>query len=75
MMSGNCNYEFAVMSELKNALRGGDVWVSRNRQFKGFDDICCRATTSIAATAKGLLGLPVPTSAKAYRNGRLAALT
>lgn len=31
-------YELCVLSELKNALRSGDIWVKGSRQFKAFDD-------------------------------------
>lgn len=31
-------YEFAVLSELKNALRSGDIWVVGSRQYKDFDE-------------------------------------
>ena len=31
-------YELCVLSELKNALRSGDIWVKGSRQFKNFDD-------------------------------------
>jgi hypothetical protein len=29
-------YELCVLSELKNALRSGDIWVQGSRQFKDF---------------------------------------
>jgi hypothetical protein len=64
-------YEFAVMSELKNALRGSDVWVPGSRQFKDFDEyLLPRDDRQI----QGQLGLPVPTSAQAYLDERLALL-
>ena len=31
-------YEFGALSELKNALRSGDMWVTGSRQFRDFDD-------------------------------------
>lgn len=31
-------YEFAVASELKNALRSGDMWVSGSKQYKDFEE-------------------------------------
>lgn len=31
-------YELCVLSELKNALRSGDIWVIGSRQFKNFDE-------------------------------------
>jgi len=31
-------YEFALLSELKNALRSGDIWVVGSRKYKDFDE-------------------------------------
>lgn len=31
-------YEICVLSELKNALRSGDIWVQGSRQYRDFDD-------------------------------------
>lgn len=41
-----CFYELCVLSELKNALRAGDVWVRGSRQFKDFTNICCLSASS-----------------------------
>ena len=32
------NFEFCLFSELKNALRSGDIWVKGSRQFKDFEE-------------------------------------
>ena len=39
-------YELCALSELKNALRSGDVWVQGSRQFKDFDEYRCRSRSS-----------------------------
>lgn len=31
-------YEFCALSELKGALRSGDIWVKGSRHYKNFDD-------------------------------------
>ncbi len=31
-------YEFAVLFELRNALRSGDMWVVRSRKYKDFNE-------------------------------------
>ena len=31
-------YELCALSELKNSLRSGDIWVQGSRQFKDFED-------------------------------------
>jgi hypothetical protein len=67
-------YEFAVMSELKNALRGGDVWVPGSRQFKDFDEYLLPRDDFNRRQIQGQLGLPIPTSAQAYLDERLALL-
>jgi hypothetical protein len=67
-------YEFAVMSELKNALRGGDVWVPGSRQFKDFDEYLLPRDDFNRRQLQGHLGLPVLTSAQAYLDDRLALL-
>ena len=36
-------YEFCALSELKNRLRAGDLYVPGSRQFRDFDDICCHS--------------------------------
>lgn len=33
-------YELCALSELKNALRSGDIWVPGSRQFKDFRNTC-----------------------------------
>jgi hypothetical protein len=33
-----CFYEICVLSELKNALRSGDIWVEGSRQFRDFEE-------------------------------------
>lgn len=38
-------YEFAVLSELKNALRSGDIWVIGSRQYKDFEEYLLDADT------------------------------
>lgn len=37
-------YEICVLSELKNSLRSGDIWVQGSRQFRDFEDYMLPAT-------------------------------
>ena len=46
-------YELGVMSELKNALRSGDVWVEGSRQFGRFDEYLLSTEQAKACLAKG----------------------
>ena len=32
------HYELCALSEMKNALRSGDIWAQVSRQFKDFED-------------------------------------
>jgi TnpA family transposase len=67
-------YEMAVMSELKNALRGGDIWITGSRQFKDFDEyLLPRAEFNLRQT-EGRLELPIPVSAEEYLEERLTRL-
>lgn len=67
-------YEMAAMSELKNALRSGDVSVIGSRQFKDFDEYLMPRATFEQQHRESWLGLFVETSATAYLDGRLARL-
>ena len=39
-------YEICALSELKNALRSGDIWVQGSRQFKDFEEYLLPADVS-----------------------------
>jgi len=41
----NTFYEIATLSELKNALRSGDIWVLGSKKFKSFDEYLIDETT------------------------------
>ncbi|MEO6278293.1 Tn3 family transposase [Roseateles sp.] len=67
-------YEMAVMCELKDALRSGDVWVAGSRQFKDFEAYLLPQAVFEQQLADGAVELPVPLEAKAYLDERLGAL-
>ena len=50
-------YEFCALSELKGALRSGDIWVKGSRRYKNFDDYL------IPEKDFNNLALPLPVSA------------
>ena len=62
------------MSELKNALRSGDVWVQGSRQFKDFDEYLIPAEKFAAMKLAGGLSLAVATDCDQYLAGRLSLL-
>ena len=72
-------YELCVLSELKNALRSGDIWVQGSRQFKDFEEYLVPASRFAAQREqeklgqKGL-GLAVETDGERFLQARLALL-
>lgn len=54
--------ELCALSELKNALRSGDVWVQGSRQFKDFDDYLMPAEKFTALQQSRELPLAVQTN-------------
>ena len=67
-------YELCVLSELKNALRSGDIWVQGSRQFKDFDQYLLPAETVAALKRANSLPLAVPTDCEQYLRDRLLLL-
>lgn len=67
-------YELCVLSELKNALRSGDVWVRGSRQFRAFEDYLLPAPHFAAQQQQGKLGLAVDTDCQRFLQARLARL-
>jgi TnpA family transposase len=67
-------YELCALSELKNALRAGDVWVLGSRQFKAFDDYLLPQARFSELQAGGELGLAIDTDGAHYLHDRLALL-
>ena len=67
-------YELCALSELKNALRSGDVWVHGSRQFKDFDEYLVPTETFTAMKRDRALPLAVATDCDQYLHDRLALL-
>ena len=63
-----------VLSELKNALRSGDIWVLGSRQFKDFDEYLLPIDTVAALKRTNSLPLAVATDCEQYLNERLLLL-
>lgn len=68
-------YEFAVLAELKNALRSGDIWVIGSNKYKDFDEYLMDKESF----HKKLIESPLPTvgssSFKEFITGRTDILT
>lgn len=67
-------YELCVLSELKNSLRSGDIWVQGSRQFKDFEEYLLPAPRFAAQRQQQGLGLAVETDCERFLAARLAVL-
>jgi hypothetical protein len=67
-------YELCVLSELKNSLRSGDIWVKYSRQFKDFEDYLLPPPLFAAQRDQRKLGLAVETDCECFLKTRLTVL-
>ena len=67
-------YELCVLSELKNRLRSGDVWVLGSRQFKDFDAYLLDSKRFTELRDQDGLSLKVVTDGNRYLNARCKQL-
>jgi TnpA family transposase len=68
------NYELCVLSELKNALRSGDLWVKGSRQFKDFNDYLIPTQTYANLKEQNHLSLSINTDCDHYLHKRMSLL-
>src|SRR5260370_28003268 len=67
-------YELCVLSELKNALRSGDIWVQGSRQFKDFEEYLLPVTRFSVQREQKELGLAVEIGCERFLEDRLTLL-
>jgi len=67
-------YEICTLSELKNSLRSGDIWVKGSRQFRNFDDYLISKTAYAELSREKALPVAVHTDGEHYLGERLAEL-
>ena len=67
-------YELCALSELKNALRSGDIWVESSRQFKNFNEYLVPAQKFAALKEADELPLAIDSNCEHYLQTRLDAL-
>lgn len=67
-------YELCVLSELKNALRSGDIWVQGSRQFKDFDEYLLPIDKFATLKQANNLPLTISTNCHHYLKDRLFLL-
>ena len=67
-------YELCALTELKNSLRSGDIWVQGSRQFRDFDEYLVPAEKFATLKLAGALPLAVATDCDQYLDARLKLL-
>jgi len=67
-------YVLCALSELRDRLRAGDVWVDGSRQYQDFENYLVPKATFSLLKAEGPLPLAVETDANRYLAGRRDAL-
>ncbi|MBV8702831.1 MAG: Tn3 family transposase, partial [Acetobacteraceae bacterium] len=67
-------WEVCVLSELRDRLRAGDVWVRGSRRYRNFEDCLLPRPTVAALRAEGPLPVVVPEGADAHLAARREAL-
>ena len=67
-------YELCALTELKNSLRSGDIWVQGSRQFRDFDEYLVPAEKFATLRQAGELPLAVTTDCEQYLGARLQQL-
>ncbi len=67
-------YELCVFSELKNALRSGDIWVQGSRQFKDFEEYLLPADKFAILKEESKIPLTINTDPNEYLKQRMALL-
>ena len=67
-------YEICALSELKNALRAGDVWVEGSRRYRNFDDYLIPKATFAELSGRNALPLTIDPDGARYLESRLATL-
>jgi TnpA family transposase len=67
-------YELCTLSELKNSLRSGDIWVQGSRQFKDFNEYLLPIEKFNLLKTNDELPLAVHSDGEAYLNKRISEL-
>lgn len=67
-------YELCLLSELKNSLRSGDIWVQGSRQFKNFEEYLLPPACFARQRNQQELGVAVETDCDRFLEMRLAIL-
>ena len=68
-------YELCLLSERKNSLRSGDIWVQGSRQFKYFSEYLLPLSRFIEMKGAAQLGLAINCDCEEYLDERLRVLS
>ena len=68
------HYELCVLSELRDRLQAGDIWVSGSRRYRSFDERLISPETLQALHQAGTLPVAVETDFERFITGRRALL-
>jgi len=69
-----CFYEMCILSELKNSLRSGDIWIQGSRQFKDFEEYLIPHSCFAAQYEEEKLDLSFDTDCDRFIKSRLGLL-
>jgi len=69
-----CYYELCALSELRNGLRSGDVWVVGSRRYGDFESYLIPKDSWPGVRARGAVGVAVKTDCATYLNERREVL-
>ncbi|MCB8829737.1 Tn3 family transposase, partial [Escherichia coli] len=67
-------YELCVLTQLRDRLRAGDIWVAESRQYRSFDSYLLPSATFDAMRARGPLPLAIDTDFESFIAERRASL-
>jgi TnpA family transposase len=67
-------YEICALSELKNSLRSGDIWVNGSRQFRNFDEYLLPSEKFVQIKESNELPIAVTPNCEEYLSKRLHQL-
>ena len=67
-------YELCVLTQLRERLRAGDIWVEESRQYRAFDSYLLPPATFAALRERGPLPLAIDTDFDTFIAGRRARL-
>lgn len=68
-------YELCLLSELRNSLRSGDIWVQGSRQFRDFNEYLLPLPRFHMMKASDQLGLAIDCDCERYLDARLQLLS